>query len=93
MGPLFSADHVGYCENMKNAIRSSTIRPAARRYGAWRWLSSLVRAFRRSRSGAESAFDRLAKEEIKIREGIENFDGGARLARDVLYDRKLGRLS
>lgn len=36
----------------------------------------------------ESEFDRLAREEKEIRDRITHFDGGDRLPRDELYDRK-----
>jgi hypothetical protein len=71
---------------MKNAARPSTVQTSGLR-GALRWLSAVLSASRRSRS---AGFDRLAREEMKIRARIANFDGGDRLARDVLYDRQAG---
>jgi len=70
---------------MRNAVRSWTLQTIAGRNGAWRWLSSVVRVLRRGRG---ATFERLEREEKKIRTRITNFDGSDRLARDVLYDRK-----
>jgi len=78
-----------YCEKYEKRRSVLTIKPAAalQRCAASAVVGSCS-AFRRSYGAAENGVDRLAREEMKIRDAA-NFDGGARLAREKLYDSKV----
>jgi hypothetical protein len=50
-------------------------------------VSALVKQFLNELSG-EDEFDRLWRKEQELRKQIRNFDGGDRLSRDEMYERR-----
>lgn len=50
-------------------------------------VSALVKQFLNELSG-EDEFDRLWRKEQDLRKQIRNFDGGDRLSRDEMYERR-----
>ena len=50
-------------------------------------VSALVKQFLNELSG-EDDFDRLWRKEQELRKQIRNFDGGDRLSRDEMYERR-----
>ena len=50
-------------------------------------VSALVKQFLNDLSG-EDDFDRLWRKEQELRKQIRNFDGGDRLSRDEMYERR-----
>lgn len=71
------------------SLDDATYHRARRRAAlADRSLSSIVRELLQNYGADESEFERLAREEREIRDRTTNFDGGDRLARGVVYDRK-----
>lgn len=51
-------------------------------------VSALVRDFLQSLATGETRFERLKREEIELRERIVRFNGGDRLTRDDVHERK-----
>ena len=50
-------------------------------------VSALVKQFLNELSG-EDEFERLCRKEQELRKQIRNFDGGDRLSRDEMYERR-----
>ena len=81
-----------YCENMKNitvsvdddTYRVARIKAAERETS----VSALVKGFLTSLATEGSDFERLAREELALRERVRRFRAGGRLSRDDLHDRR-----
>ena len=83
---------ITYCETMKNvtvSLDDATYRNARVRAAEMgRSLSALVREYLRQLGSAESEFERMHKEELKLREKITRFSGNDLLSRDALHERR-----
>jgi plasmid stability protein len=51
-------------------------------------VSALVRRYLNELAGEEDEFDRLLRKEQELREQVRGFDGGDRLPRNEMYERR-----